>query len=185
LLDDLPAGALLSVNLSGPLLLDPRTSELLLGTPHLDRLILEVTENSLLEETPGLAAEISRLIGEGIKFAVDDMGAGYSGLRQITSVRPSYLKLDRCAQGRDDRLVAEMADELDATSTALPVYSRPGSRAESSGPNARWPIVAVSPAGSSRLAAASRRSVPPWASNNASVTASRSRRRSSGDSRSR
>jgi diguanylate cyclase (GGDEF)-like protein len=95
MLDDLPAGAKLSVNLSGPLLLDPRTSELLERTPHLERLILEVTENSLLEETPGLVAEISRLIGEGIMFAVDDMGAGYSGLRQITTVRPSYLKLDR------------------------------------------------------------------------------------------
>jgi diguanylate cyclase len=95
LLDDLPAGARLSVNLSGPLLLDPRTSELLRQTPHLNRLILEVTENSLLEDTPGVVAEIDRLIGEGLSFAVDDMGAGYSGLRQITTVRPTYLKLDR------------------------------------------------------------------------------------------
>ena len=95
LLDDLPAGARLSVNLSGPLLLDPRTGELLGATPYLDRLILEVTENSLLEDTPGVVAEIERLIGEGLNFAVDDMGAGYSGLRQITTVRPTYLKLDR------------------------------------------------------------------------------------------
>jgi diguanylate cyclase (GGDEF)-like protein len=95
LLGDLPEGTRLSVNLSGPLLLDPRTSELLRETPHLDRLILEVTENSLLEDTPGVVAEIERLIGEGLNFAVDDMGAGYSGLRQITTVRPTYLKLDR------------------------------------------------------------------------------------------
>jgi diguanylate cyclase (GGDEF)-like protein len=95
LLGDLPAGTRLSVNLSGPLLLDPRTSELLRDTPHLDRLILEITENSLLEDTPGMVAEIERLIGQGVNFAVDDMGAGYSGLRQITAVRPSYLKLDR------------------------------------------------------------------------------------------
>ena len=95
LLGDLPDGARLSVNLSGPLLLDPRTSELLRQTPHLDRLILEITENSLLEDTPGVVAEIERLIGEGLNFAVDDMGAGYSGLRQITTVRPTYLKLDR------------------------------------------------------------------------------------------
>ena len=95
LLAELPAGARLSVNLSGPLLLDPRTSDLLRRAPHLDRLILEVTENSLLEDTPGVVAEIERLIGEGLSFAVDDMGAGYSGLRQITAVRPDYLKLDR------------------------------------------------------------------------------------------
>ena len=42
-----------------------------------------------------MVAEIERLIGEGLNFAVDDMGAGYSGLRQITTVRPTYLKLDR------------------------------------------------------------------------------------------
>ncbi|HEY1712434.1 MAG TPA: bifunctional diguanylate cyclase/phosphodiesterase [Solirubrobacteraceae bacterium] len=95
LLADLPAGARLSVNLSGPLLLDPRTSDLLRRAPHLDRLILEITENSLLQDTPGVVAEIERLIGEGLSFAVDDMGAGYSGLRQITAVRPDYLKLDR------------------------------------------------------------------------------------------
>ena len=95
LLGDLPEGTRLSVNLSGPLLLDPRRAELLRETPHLDRLILEVTENSLLEDTPGVVAEIERLIGEGLNFAVDDMGAGYSGLRQITAVRPTYLKLDR------------------------------------------------------------------------------------------
>ena len=95
LLGDLPSGARLSVNLSGPLLLDPRTGELLRATPHLERLILEVTENSLLEDTPGVVAEIDRLIGEGLNFAVDDMGAGYSGLRQIITVRPNYLKLDR------------------------------------------------------------------------------------------
>jgi EAL domain-containing protein (putative c-di-GMP-specific phosphodiesterase class I) len=90
-----PGGAALTVNLSGPLLLDPRTAELLDATGDLDGLILELTENSLLEDTPGLHAEISRLLALGVRFAVDDMGAGYSGLRQITTLRPTYLKLDR------------------------------------------------------------------------------------------
>ena len=94
-LHDRPAGTALSVNLSGPLLLDRRTSQVLAGTGALDGLILELTENSLLEDTPGLHAEISRLLAQGVRFAVDDMGAGYSGLRQITTLRPSYLKLDR------------------------------------------------------------------------------------------
>ena len=95
LLGSRPAGTSLSVNLSGPLLLDPRTDELLAQTAGLDGLILELTENSLLDDTPGLHAQISRLLALGVRFAVDDMGAGYSGLRQITTVRPSYLKLDR------------------------------------------------------------------------------------------
>ena len=90
-----PPGTSLSINLSGPLLLDHRTHALLEQAGALDELILEMTENSLLEDTPGMHGEISRLLARGIRFAVDDMGAGYSGLRQITTVRPSYLKLDR------------------------------------------------------------------------------------------
>ncbi len=99
-----PEGTCLSINLSGPLLLDPRTHALLSEPDSLDGLILELTENSLLEDTPGLHAQISGLLRLGVRFAVDDMGAGYSGLRQITTVRPSYLKLDRtliCAIDRD------------------------------------------------------------------------------------
>jgi len=38
---------------------------------------------------------IAPLQERGARLAVDDMGAGYSGLRQITTVHPSYLKLDR------------------------------------------------------------------------------------------
>ena len=90
-----PAGSRLSINLSGELLLDPRLESLLLAAAPLDGLILEVTENSLLDDTPGLHARISELIGRGVRFAIDDMGAGYSGLRQLTTVRPTYLKLDR------------------------------------------------------------------------------------------
>jgi len=95
LLAERPSGTLLSVNLSGPLLLDSRTRELLDHLPTLDGLIVELTENSLIEDTPGLHAVISQLLETGLRFAVDDMGAGCSGLRQITTLRPSYLKLDR------------------------------------------------------------------------------------------
>lgn len=95
LFEQRPAGSLLSVNLSCPLLLDARTEVLLSDCTSLNGLILELTENSLLEDTPGMHARISELIGRGARFAVDDVGAGYSGLRQLTTVRPSYLKLDR------------------------------------------------------------------------------------------
>jgi diguanylate cyclase len=90
-----PPGTALSINLSGPLLLDPRLHALLDEVGPLDGLILEMTENSLLEDTPAVRAQITRLLGRGVRFAIDDMGAGYSGLRQITTLRPSYLKLDR------------------------------------------------------------------------------------------
>jgi diguanylate cyclase (GGDEF)-like protein len=95
LLQRRPPDTLLSVNLSGPLLLDPRTHELLGRQPSLNGLIIELTENSLLEDTAGLHAEIAKLDALGIGIAIDDMGAGYSGLRQIAMVHPKYLKIDR------------------------------------------------------------------------------------------
>jgi diguanylate cyclase (GGDEF)-like protein len=95
LLEELPGDARLSVNLSGSLLLDERTSHLLLGTPDVSRLIIELTENTLVKDTPELRSAIAGLRRRGAHLAVDDMGAGYSGLRQITSVQAGYLKLDR------------------------------------------------------------------------------------------
>jgi len=95
LLDQRPQSTLLSVNLSGSLLLDQRTHDLLRSQPALDGLIIELTENSLLEDTAGLHAALAKLHALGIKIAIDDMGVGYSGLRQITMVHPTYLKLDR------------------------------------------------------------------------------------------
>jgi diguanylate cyclase (GGDEF)-like protein len=92
---DRPAGAALTINLSGPLLLDPRVAAQLSALPTLHGLVLELTENSVIHDSDGLRAEITRLRARGARFAVDDVGAGYSGLRQISVLHPDYLKLDR------------------------------------------------------------------------------------------
>lgn len=90
-----PHGTRLSVNLSGPLLLDPRVQELFAAQPGLDGLIVEITEEALVDLDTGIESAIAPLAQRGAKLAIDDMGAGYSGLRQITVLHPDYLKLDR------------------------------------------------------------------------------------------
>ncbi|MEA2468344.1 MAG: hypothetical protein QOJ57_2470, partial [Thermoleophilaceae bacterium] len=95
LLDDLPAGARLSVNLSGPVLMGTGAQALLAARPDVSRLIVEVTEEALVQRDASLVAALAPLLARGAQFAVDDMGAGYSGLRQITALHPTYLKLDR------------------------------------------------------------------------------------------
>ncbi len=90
-----PPGVLLSVNLSAPVLLDRRTLELLEQPVDLSGLIIEVTEEALVQSESQLQQAMRPLLARGTKLAVNDMGAGYSGLRQITTVHPSYLKLDR------------------------------------------------------------------------------------------
>jgi EAL domain-containing protein (putative c-di-GMP-specific phosphodiesterase class I) len=95
-----PPGTSLSVNLSTPVLLDDRTQEMLREAGEgegddLHGLIVEITEETLVQGDMELLAAFDPLRRRGARLAVDDVGAGYSGLRQITSVRPSYLKLDR------------------------------------------------------------------------------------------
>lgn len=90
-----PTGVSLSLNLSAPVLLDPLTLQIFDEQRDLQGLIIEITEETLVQSDVELRTVIAPLQERGACLAVDDMGAGYSGLRQITSVHPSYLKLDR------------------------------------------------------------------------------------------
>jgi len=95
-----PQGTSVSVNLSAPVLLEAETMSMLHGAradrqDDLGGLIVEITEETLVGGEMNLAEAIEPLRVRGAQLAVDDMGAGYSGLRQITNVLPGYLKLDR------------------------------------------------------------------------------------------
>jgi EAL domain-containing protein (putative c-di-GMP-specific phosphodiesterase class I) len=100
LLASRPPGTSLSLNLSAPVLLEDATMAMLHAAgdslpDDLAGLIVEITEETLVHSDMGLLRAIEPLRARGARLAVDDMGAGYSGLRQITTVLPSYLKLDR------------------------------------------------------------------------------------------
>ncbi len=95
LVPSLPQGTRLSVNLSAPLLADPRSLELFAEQDDLSRLIVEVTEEALVRQGADVEQATSALRGRGVLFAVDDIGAGYSGLGQLAVLQPAYLKLDR------------------------------------------------------------------------------------------
>jgi diguanylate cyclase (GGDEF)-like protein len=90
-----PRGTRLSVNLSAPVLLDRSTLRMLDHIRDLSELIIEVTEEALVHNDEQLNVALAPLRERGAQMAVDDMGAGYSGLGQIMAVHPSYLKLDR------------------------------------------------------------------------------------------
>ncbi len=59
------------------------------------RVVLEITERSAIENYDLFAAALKALNGLGFAFAVDDVGAGYSGLEKIARLEPRYLKFDR------------------------------------------------------------------------------------------
>lgn len=95
-----PPGTRLSLNVSAPVLVEQATQQLLQSIAKdspdgLQGLIVEITEETLVHSDVELLRAFQSLRSRGASLAVDDMGAGYSGLRQITAVRPRYLKLDR------------------------------------------------------------------------------------------
>lgn len=59
------------------------------------RVVLEITELSDEQDFPGLAEQVRRLRDSGFDAAIDDAGAGASGLNRIMIIRPTWIKLDR------------------------------------------------------------------------------------------
>jgi len=58
------------------------------------RLVLEITERSDHRIAGALARRAEELKAAGLEIAIDDVGAGMSGLSRIMALRPHWLKLD-------------------------------------------------------------------------------------------
>ncbi len=90
---DRPAGTYLSFNLSASALMNDSVIEVL---PHdLSDVVIEITENERVSDPDGLTARLAPLRERGARVAVDDAGAGYSGLQQVMRIQPDIIKLDR------------------------------------------------------------------------------------------
>jgi len=59
-----------------------------------DRVVLEITEKAAIENYDLFAEAVAELTRFGFSIAVDDVGAGYSGLETIAHLNPRYLKFD-------------------------------------------------------------------------------------------
>lgn len=96
-----PAGRQLFLNSSPVVFADERFTDSICSladkTPGLGRgrLVLEITELSEETHTELLVARAQELKLAGFGVAVDDAGAGTSGLNRIMSIRPHWIKLDR------------------------------------------------------------------------------------------
>jgi EAL domain-containing protein (putative c-di-GMP-specific phosphodiesterase class I) len=59
-----------------------------------DRVVIEITEQEVIENHAIFRETMGYFTDLGMSFAVDDVGAGYSGLDTIAKLRPQYLKID-------------------------------------------------------------------------------------------
>ena len=70
-----------------------------------DRLVIELTETSLLEASASTLADVRALTGSGVTLAVDDFGTGFSSLAYLKRFPVDALKIDRAfvmGLGEDD-----------------------------------------------------------------------------------
>ena len=89
-----PAGCYISVNASPETILSGELElELALDGHGPERLVVEVTEHHQVADFERLKESLSRL-RQHARIAIDDVGAGYAGLRFIVDLEPDLLKLD-------------------------------------------------------------------------------------------
>jgi diguanylate cyclase (GGDEF)-like protein len=60
-----------------------------------DRLVIEVTEQYPIRDYTQIREAAGHYRDMGFAIALDDLGAGYAGLRMWSELRPNYVKIDR------------------------------------------------------------------------------------------
>ncbi len=57
-------------------------------------LVIEITEEETVDNYVTLRRAMAPYLDRGIRFAVDDAGAGFASMRHVTELGPAYVKLD-------------------------------------------------------------------------------------------
>ncbi len=93
----IPHGTGLSINISGKTLLQPFFLEMfktLKEYLQTYKIVLEITENSLIDHMEYASEVLNSLRNDGFKIALDDFGSGYSSLRYLANMPVDIIKFD-------------------------------------------------------------------------------------------
>jgi EAL domain-containing protein (putative c-di-GMP-specific phosphodiesterase class I) len=91
----LPQNCFLTVNLGPRSASSPQVRQALARGGDLAGLVVEITEQTPVEDYEQLRALLDEVRNAGAMVAVDDAGAGFASLRHVTALRPDFVKIDR------------------------------------------------------------------------------------------
>ncbi|HUG85545.1 MAG TPA: EAL domain-containing protein [Euzebya sp.] len=113
-LDDLACDVGLAVNIGPEALSDPRFQALVAGCADPRRVVVELTEHKLIPRLDDVHIAFDQLRSVGARIAVDDVGAGFTGLQVLANLRPDFVKLDRSLIGGivDDPLTQALVEGI-------------------------------------------------------------------------
>jgi EAL domain-containing protein (putative c-di-GMP-specific phosphodiesterase class I) len=89
----LPAETFLSLNVSPRYLGDPLVATAI-GWADARSLVIELTEEEPVGDYRSLRHAMAPFLRGGIRFAVDDAGAGFASMRHVIELQPAFVKLD-------------------------------------------------------------------------------------------
>lgn len=97
---DIIATKMIFLNVDPQIIKDPRfqkgyTREMLHNL-YIDtgNVIFEITEKTAINDYRAFRRILDNYVSQGYKIAIDDTGAGYSGLKTLAQTRPHYIKVD-------------------------------------------------------------------------------------------
>lgn len=99
----LPHTTFLSVNVRPDLLATPVVTRAFATQPDLTGVVIELTEQIEFDRGDVLRGQLFGLRERGAQLALDDVGAGWAGLKQVAELRPDIVKLDRSLVSAADR----------------------------------------------------------------------------------
>lgn len=105
----LPPNCFLSLNVGPDALLDDRVQSTLRDAGSLGGVVVEITEQTAVDDYDRLLAHVEPLRAAGAHLAVDDAGAGYASLSHVAALRPDFIKVDRGLVAGIDRDPAKAA----------------------------------------------------------------------------
>jgi EAL domain-containing protein (putative c-di-GMP-specific phosphodiesterase class I) len=91
--DALPEGTFVAINITAEALISPQIQQLFEQRQRYDNIVLEVSEEDT--QQPGVAEALTAFRAGGGRLAVDDIGSGFSNLRDVLTLKPDILKVDR------------------------------------------------------------------------------------------
>lgn len=91
--DALREGVFVAINITAEALLSSQIQQLFQQRERYDNIVLEISERDIQE--PGVAEALKPFRGGGGRLAVDDIGSGFSNLRDVLTLKPDILKVDR------------------------------------------------------------------------------------------
>jgi EAL domain-containing protein (putative c-di-GMP-specific phosphodiesterase class I) len=90
-----PEGVFVAANVSPRLLLSGPVWSVVLAAGDLTGVVLELTEHHHVDNLSRLRRRLDTVRELGGTIALDDVGAGWSGLKQVVELRPDIVKIDR------------------------------------------------------------------------------------------